>query len=69
MGITTPSLKKEKQFVTNCYVGTWTWADSMERPKQQKVDMRCSTRNVRSPCRTGSLTAAAGETANCSTVS
>jgi len=31
------------------------------QPKQRKMDMRFGMRNVRSPCRAGSLTAAARE--------
>jgi len=39
------------------------WADLLVRPKQWKRDMRFSTWNVRSLCRSGSLTTVAREAA------
>ena len=40
-----------------------TWTDTLVQPKQQKMDMRFGTWNVRNLYRTGSLTTAARELA------
>jgi len=44
---------------------TQTWTDTLVRPKQWKWGMGCSTWNVRSLYRSGSLTAVARELARC----
>lgn len=36
--ITTPQCKK--QLVTECYTGPWTWTDTLESPRQWKMDIR-----------------------------
>jgi hypothetical protein len=48
-----------------CYTGPQTWADSLEQPKQQKMDMRFGTWNVRSLYRSGSLKTVSRELAKC----
>jgi hypothetical protein len=46
---------KRKQLVTNCYTGPRTRTDSLERPRQRKMDMGFGTWNVRSRYRAASL--------------
>jgi len=41
------------------------WTDTLVRPKQWKGGTRCGSWNVRSPFRSGSLTAVARELARC----
>jgi len=41
--------------VTKCSTGPWTYADSLEQPRQQKMGMRFETWNVRSMYRESSL--------------
>jgi hypothetical protein len=47
--------KKKKQLVTKCYTGPRDWMESLERPKQRKMDVRLRTWNVTSLYRAGSL--------------
>jgi len=44
---------------------TWTWTDTLERPKQWKRDVRFGTWNIRILYRSGFLTAAARKLARC----
>jgi hypothetical protein len=43
-GLTTPHGKE--QHLMKCCTQPWTWADSVERPKQQKINMTFGTWNV-----------------------
>jgi hypothetical protein len=70
-GLTT-SRRKKKRLFTKCYTGLQTWAGSLERPRQRKMDMKFGIWNVRSLYRAGSLKTAASElseynTSSCST--
>jgi hypothetical protein len=44
-----------------CYTGPQNWTNSLEWPRQWKMDMRFGTMNVRSLYRTGSLKTVASE--------
>jgi hypothetical protein len=60
MGLTTPHHKKK--LVTKILKKPRTWTDSLDkRPRQKKMDMRCSIRKVRSMYRAWSLRAVAKE--------
>jgi hypothetical protein len=49
-----------------CYIGPWTWMDSLEQPKQWKMDVKFGTWNVKSLYRSGSLKPVSTELANIS---
>jgi hypothetical protein len=34
------SLLENYQHITKCYTGPWTWTESFEWPRQQKMDVR-----------------------------
>jgi hypothetical protein len=65
VGLTTPHRKKKK-LVMEDHKKPWTWTDSVDkRPKQNKMDMRFRTWNVRSMYRAGSLRAVVEEISKC----
>jgi hypothetical protein len=53
LGLTT--LRRKNQYVRKCHTGSWTWTDSLERPKQRKMDMRFGTCKITSLYRSGTL--------------
>jgi hypothetical protein len=38
-----------------CYTGPRNWTDSLERPRQQKMDIRFGSWKVKGLCRSGSM--------------
>jgi hypothetical protein len=63
-GLTIPYCKKNKdKLVTKCYTELRNWTDSLERPRQRKMDMRFRTSNVRSLYGSGLLKTVSSELA------
>jgi hypothetical protein len=54
----------KNQLVTKCYIWPWTWMDSLEWPRQQKMDITGKW-NVRSPYKTSSLKIEERQLAKC----
>jgi hypothetical protein len=58
-----PLLTLKHWLVMKCHTGSWNSTDSLERPRQQKMNMRFVTWNVRGLYRAGSLKTVASELA------